>query len=200
MDIDRRDEARLASLLVAVGSRRDADAYDRLFGHYAPRVKGFLIRTGLGEGAAEDCMQDVMVAVWRKAHLFDPARAGASTWIFSVARNRKIDLQRRARRPEPEDLPWGPEPDLDQADAIAMQEDTRRLADAIAQLPPAQRDLIERAFYGEMSHGEIAADTGLPLGTIKSRLRLAMDRLRRAMETDPTGATSLSRGEALDGS
>ncbi len=150
----------------------------------------FLLRTGLTEGAAEDCMQDVMVAMWRKAHLYDPGRAHVATWLFTIARNRKIDLIRRIRRPEPEDLPWGPEPDPAQADVMAMQEDSRRLADAVAQLPPAQRELIEHAFYGELTHSEIAATTGLPLGTIKSRIRLAIDRLRYAMESEIAHATS----------
>lgn len=196
MTMDLGDEARWASLLVAVGSQRDRDAFEMVFRHYGPRIKAFMMRSGLSNGAAEDVMQDVMVAVWRKAHLFDPTRAGASAWVFSVARNRRIDVVRRTRRPEPEELPWGPEPDVAQADALAMQEDSRRLADAIAQLPPKQRDLVERAFFGEMSHSEIAATTGLPLGTIKSRLRLAMDRLRHAMDAPPSDASSTERGRA----
>jgi RNA polymerase sigma-70 factor (ECF subfamily) len=147
-------------------------------------VKAFLIQTGMTPGAAEDCMQDVMVTVWRKAHLYDPARATAATWVFTIARNRKIDLIRKSRRPEPEDLPWGPEPEPEQAEALALREDSRRLAEAVAQLPPKQRELIERAFYGELSHSEIALETGLPLGTIKSRIRLAIDRLRHALDTD----------------
>ena len=184
MGIDTWDESEWARRLLAVGRHRDRDAFEELFTHFAPRVKSFLMRTGLSDGQAEDCMQDAMVSVWRKAHLFDPARAGASTWVFSIARNRKIDLIRAARRPEPEDLPWGPEPERDQADALSLKDDSRRLADAIAQLPPPQRDLIEHAFFGEMTHAEIVAVTGLPLGTIKSRIRLGIDRLRRAMETD----------------
>lgn len=126
-------------------------------------------------------MQDVMATLWHKAHMYDPARASVATWIFTIARNRKIDLLRRYARPEPEDLPWGPESAPDQADVIALQEDSTRLADAIRQLPEKQRSLIERAYFGDLTHSEIAAETGLPLGTIKSRIRLALDRLRHAM-------------------
>lgn len=177
------DDAHWAAQLVAVGQRQDKIAFAALFRHFGPRIKAFLMRTGLADAAAEDCMQDVMVTLWRKAHLYDPHRASAATWIFTIARNRKIDIIRKTRRPEPEDLPWGPEPEPEQADALAFAEDSRRLAEAVAQLPDKQRQLVERAFYGDLSHSEIADQTGLPLGTIKSRIRLAIGRLRKAMET-----------------
>lgn len=97
------------ALLFAVRDRRDEAAFAALFAHFAPRVKGFLMRAGASETVAEDCAQDVMATVWNKAHQFDPTRASVSTWIFTIARNRRIDTIRRARRPEPEELDWGPE-------------------------------------------------------------------------------------------
>ncbi|CTQ49656.1 sigma-70 family RNA polymerase sigma factor [Jannaschia donghaensis] len=177
-----------ATLLLAVGSDRNTDAFEALFRHFAPRVKSYLMRTGLTPAMAEDCMQDVMVTLWRKAHLYDPARAGVSTWLFTIARNRKIDLIRRSTRPEPEDLSWGPEAAPDQADALALSQEADRLAEAIADLPAAQRDMVRRAYFADATHAEIAAATGLPLGTIKSRIRLAIDRLRHAMQSDGSGA------------
>jgi len=123
-----------------------------------------------------------MVTLWHKAHLFDPGRASVATWIFTIARNRRIDALRRAKRPEPEDLPWGPEPEPDQADALALQQESEHLGEALAALPEKQRVLIEKAYFGDLTHSEIAAETGLPLGTIKSRIRLALDRLRHAMK------------------
>ncbi|WP_179378485.1 sigma-70 family RNA polymerase sigma factor [Jannaschia marina] len=193
------DSKRWARLLVAVGRERDTAAFEALFRQYAPRVKAYLMRTGLNASLAEDCMQDVMVTLWRKAHLYDPTRAGVSTWLFTIARNRKIDLIRRAGRPEPEDLPWGPEPEPDQADVLALAQETDRLAEAIADLPEKQKDLVERAYFGEATHSEIAAATGLPLGTIKSRIRLAIERLRRSLQADASGASvGVSRTEAND--
>jgi len=124
---------------------RDTAAFAELFGHFAPRIKAFLIKSGAEAGMAEDCAQDVMVTVWRKAHLFDPTRASVATWIFTIARNRRIDLLRKERRPEPEDLTWGPAPEPDQADALAMQQESAQLAEAIAALPEKQRRLIEQA-------------------------------------------------------
>jgi RNA polymerase sigma factor (sigma-70 family) len=162
---------------------RDSDeaAFALLFGHFAPRVKGFLMKSGSPAALAEDCAQDVMATVWNKAHLFDPTRASVATWIFTIARNRRIDLLRKARRPEPEDLPWGPEPEMEQGDAMALQQESELLGKALKTLPQAQRELIEKAYFGDLSHGEIATLTGLPLGTIKSRIRLALDKLRQAM-------------------
>lgn len=175
------EAAHHAALMDRIAREADEAAFAALFAHFAPRVKGFLMKSGATAASAEDCAQDVMATVWRKAAMFDPARASVATWIFTIARNRRIDLLRREARPEPEDLTWGPEAEADPADALEMQQDTARLGDAIALLPPNQRELIERAYYGDLSHSEIASITGLPLGTIKSRIRLALEKLRQTM-------------------
>lgn len=166
----------------AVRDARDEAAFAQLFGHFAPRVKAFLMRSGADATLAEECAQETMTALWHKAHLFDPTRASVATWIFTIARNRRIDALRKQKRPEPEDLAWGPEPEPDQADAIALQQESKQLGTALAALPEKQRVLIEKAYFGDLSHSEIAAETGLPLGTIKSRIRLALDRLRHEMK------------------
>ena len=175
-------ESHWPALMARIRCSADPEAFAEIFHHFAPRVKGFLIRSGSDETTAEECTQEVMAIVWQKAAMFDPARASLATWIFTIARNRRIDHARRARRPEPEDLAWGPEPEPDQAEAMALQQECNALGDAMRRLPDKQRVLIERAFFGEMSHSEIAEVTGLPLGTIKSRIRLALDRLRREMQ------------------
>lgn len=190
--ISGRAEARLtadphetdwSATMLKVRDTRDQAAFAAIFRHFGPRVKAFLIRSGADGALAEECMQDVMATIWTKAGQFDPERASLATWVFAIARNRRIDSVRRSRRPEPQDLPWGPEHEPDQAEALALQQETERLGRAMAQLPPAQRDLVERAYYGDLSHSEIAAATGLPLGTIKSRIRLALDRLRHELKT-----------------
>ena len=168
--------------VVAIRDRQDTDAFAELFAHFAPRVKSFLMKSGTSPDMAEECAQDVMATLWRKAAMFDPAKASVSTWIFTIARNRRIDILRKERRPEPEDLPWGPEAEPDQSDALALQQETQKLGAALAELPEKQRMLIEKAYFGELSHSEIAEQTGLPLGTIKSRIRLALERLRHVMK------------------
>ncbi|WP_394340289.1 MULTISPECIES: sigma-70 family RNA polymerase sigma factor [Meridianimarinicoccus] len=168
--------------MARIRADRDETAFVTLFQYFAPRVKGFLMKSGASNTMAEECAQDVMATVWQKAHLFDPTRASVATWIFTIARNRKIDMLRRQRRPEPDDLAWGPEDEPDQADILVLQQESERLAEALKALPEKQRVLVERAYFGDLSHGEIAAETGLPLGTIKSRIRLALERLRHEMK------------------
>ncbi|WP_246107506.1 sigma-70 family RNA polymerase sigma factor [Puniceibacterium confluentis] len=168
--------------MIRVREQRDQAAFADLFQHFAPRVKGFLMRSGLAADLAEECAQEALATVWHKAHLFDPARASVATWVFTIARNKKIDALRRQKRPEPEDLFWGPEAAPEPADVLALQQDSDTLVTALTALPAKQRELIEKAYFGDLSHGEIAAQTGLPLGTIKSRIRLALERLRHSMK------------------
>ena len=170
-----------SDLMIKVRDDRDRAAFGALFSHFAPRVKYFLMKAGSTATVAEDCAQDVMATVWAKAAQFDPGRASVATWIFTIARNRRIDVARRERRPEPEELDWMGEDEPDQADVYAAAEETKTLVAALAELPAKQRALIQRAYYGDLSHSEIAAETGLPLGTIKSRIRLALDKLRARM-------------------
>ncbi len=168
--------------VTAIRDNEDREAFAELFAHFAPRVKSFLMKSGTSPDMAEECAQDVMATLWRKAAMFDPAKASVSTWIFTIARNRRIDILRKERRPEPEELPWGPEAEPNQEDALALQQETSKLGAALAELPEKQRMLIEKAYFGDLSHSEIAEQTGLPLGTIKSRIRLALERLRHVMK------------------
>ncbi|QMU60113.1 MAG: sigma-70 family RNA polymerase sigma factor [Boseongicola sp.] len=171
-----------AALVRRIHLDQDKAAFAALFRHFVPRVKAFLMKSGAGEAMADECTQEVLATLWQKAHLFDPSRASVPTWVYTIARNKKIDALRKQRRPEPEDLPWGPESEPDQADTIILQQETDKLTKAIKELPDKQRLLIERAYFGDLSHSEIAEETGLPLGTIKSRIRLALERLRHTMK------------------
>ena len=168
--------------MARIRQSQDNAAFAAIYRHFGPRVKAFLMRSGADAGLAEECMQDVMATVWTKSHMFDPSRASLATWVFTIARNKKIDVLRKQRRPEPEDLAWGPDHEPDQEDVMSFQQESAQLSKAVAELPEKQRVLIERAFFADLSHSEIAAETGLPLGTIKSRIRLALERLRRSMQ------------------
>lgn len=168
--------------MLAVRDARDKAAFARLFAHFAPRLKAFVMKGGLGSGQAEEVVQDVMLTLWNKAHMFDPGRAQVSAWVYQIARNRQIDMQRRENRPVPEELAETPDPDPDASAALALEQETDRLRRALASLRPEQRDMIQKAYLGELTHQEIQAQTGLPLGTIKSRIRLGLERLRHELK------------------
>lgn len=174
----------LESLLVAVGRERDKQAFGVLFGHFAPRLKTYLRRLGCDSGAAEELVQEVMLLVWRRAETYDPRHASADTWVFTIARNKRIDVLRREQRPEidPDDPALVPEPDESADSRIEAKESSGRLRAALKDLPPEQAELLRMAYFEDKPHSVISAENGIPLGTVKSRLRLAMDRLRRSMK------------------
>lgn len=181
--VDAAETERLNALLVSVGRDRDRQAFVALFHHFAPRLKSYLQRLGVDAGGADEIVQEVMVSVWRRADSYDPALSAAGTWIYTIARNRRIDVLRRERRPEidPDDPALVPDP-VDPADrAVELEQDSERLHRAIRTLPPEQADLLKMAFFEDKPHSVIAAERNLPLGTVKSRLRLALARLRKAM-------------------
>jgi RNA polymerase sigma-70 factor (ECF subfamily) len=179
-----------AGLIEAVATRQDRAAFTRVFAYYGPRVKAYLLRLGLESAQAEEVAQEVMVAVWRKAPSFDRAQASAATWIFRIARNRRIDLFRRDQRAQLDanDPAFHPAAEATPAEVAEAAERENQVRRAMAELPPDQRDLVRRAFYEDQSHSEIAADTGVPLGTVKSRLRLAFAKLRLRLADVGEGA------------
>nr|WP_223677840.1 sigma-70 family RNA polymerase sigma factor [Azospirillum agricola] len=173
----------LEDLLVAVGREQDRLAFGALFGHFAPRLKTYLRRLGCESGAAEELVQEVMLLVWRRAETYDPAQASASTWVFTIARNKRVDSLRREQRPEidPSDPALVPEPDEPADRRVEARQSNDRLRAALKDLPPEQAELLRMAYFEDKPHSVISAEHGIPLGTVKSRLRLAMDRLRKAL-------------------
>lgn len=174
------DRERFADLLGAVAERKDRSAFSEIFSYYAPRVKSYLMRLGAEAALAEEITQDAMVTVWRKADLFDRKQASVSTWIFRIARNRRIDLFRRTRNAqldpdEPMVLPAASEAPEARVEAMDVE---RQVRGAMKDLPQEQLDMLQLAFYEGLSHREIAERLNLPLGTVKSRIRLAFLKLK----------------------
>jgi RNA polymerase sigma-70 factor (ECF subfamily) len=177
------DAARWPSLIEAVAARRDREAFATLFEYFAPRIKTFMRRAGASEQSADELAQEALLAVWSKAKLFDPASVGATAWIFTSARNLRIDALRREKRTrtdsaveiDPEfHVDDGPQPDA----SLASSQLESRVRSALAALSEDQLRVVELSFFEEKAHAEIAQALRIPLGTVKSRLRLAMNRLR----------------------
>jgi len=169
---------------VALG--RDRAAFGRIFAFYGPRVKAYLRRLGAGDAAAEDLTQEVMLSVWKRAHQYDRGRAALSTWIYTIARNKRIDALRRDRRPDfdPDDPALVVAGDgAPRGDRHAEAEQVRReVMRAVERLPQEQAQLLRIFYFEEKPHSVIAEELGLPLGTVKSRLRLALSKLRVLMD------------------
>lgn len=173
-----------AQWVEAIALRQDRQAFIALFEHFAPRLKGFLISGGAGLEQVDEIVQEVMLVVWRRAGSYRPDRAAVSTWIFTIARNRRIDRIRRTRRPalDPEDASLRPAQDPAPDDASAQRRRADRLRAAMETLPEEQAAVIRRAWLEGIPQAQVAAELGLPVGTVKSRLRLAMSRLRSVLE------------------
>ena len=178
-----------AEKIRAIAAGRDREAFAEIFNHFAPRVKSFVRKAGASDAQAEEIAQEAMLSVWRKATLFDPTVSGAATWIFTIARNLRIDAIRRERRGgairvdqveaeyETDDAPL--------ADArIAAAQSDERVRKALETLPGEQLTVIRMSFFEEHPHSEIARVLRIPLGTVKSRVRLAMKRLRALLESE----------------
>jgi RNA polymerase sigma factor (sigma-70 family) len=171
------------ALLQAVAERGDHLAFAKLFDCFAPRIGAYLRRLGAEQALAEDLTQDVMLALWQRAGLYDPTRAAASTWIFAIARHRFMDVVR--------DRPGKIEADV-HLTRLPADDDTerrfyltqleRQLRRALASLPQEQNQLIEQGYFRDKSQSALAHEFDLPLGTVKSRQRLALDRLRRHLD------------------
>ncbi len=176
-------------LIEAVALHRDREAFAQLFNHFAPRLKAWLIKSGASASAAEDFAQDTLLTVWRKADLFDARKARAATWIFTIARNRRLDLLRREARPLPS-------PEIDLADLavdrpddiLSASQEAERVRQALTHLNPDQVEVLKLAFFAESPHSEIAQSLNLPLGTVKSRIRTAMMKLRLILEPNEEAA------------
>jgi len=170
-----------------VAETQDKAAFEEIFDYFAPRLKAYLLRLGAQSGQAEELVQEVMITLWRKASLFDPSKSSLSTWLFRVARNRHIDSLRRDKRGElDEDDPYlQPQGEVEAGEQIDSETRDRRVRECLNALPEEQLHLVQLAFFKGLSHSEIAEQANLPLGTVKSRIRLAFSRLRRGLESDP---------------
>ena len=174
-------KADFRALLKAVGDKKDKDAFVQIFEYFAPRIKSFLMKSGASPEQADELAQETMLTIWNKAKSYKPEAAAPSTWIFTIARNKRIDSLRKVKHyivddADPlliEDETPGPRHDT------LQNEEADIMAEALKKLPEEQAELIKKSFFEDKSHVEIAKETGIPLGTVKSRIRLALQRLEK---------------------
>lgn len=167
----------------SAGAGKERAAFAELFRHFAPRLRAVGMRGGATPEAAEELAQETMIAVWRKAALYDRRQASGSTWIFTIMRNKRIDLFRAERRPEiaPEELAAELPGSTDVEAEAATNEAVAELRRRVAALPPDQATVLRKAYIEDKTHDVIARELSIPLGTVKSRIRLAIERLRTTM-------------------
>jgi len=175
----------MKGLIQGIADNRDRTCFAKLFDTFAPRLKSFMIRKGASPELAEDLVQETMISVWRKAGLYDPAKGSALTWIFTIARNLRIDrIRKESSMPLSELGDYdAPSDDLGSDDRLAQRQEQQQVAMALADIPVEQKQVIMLAFVEDISQSEIAERLKLPLGTVKSRMRLAYARLRKSLET-----------------
>lgn len=178
------DNSRVDADLVRRVASGDADALRLLYERYSRLVYSYAHRVTGDQTLSDETTQDTFLTLWRRAATFDPTRAKLSTWLFVVARNRAIELGRqKSRRPELRDdlEPLGSAPDT--SDLVASTDASQRVAEAMAELPEEQFEVVRLSYFDGLSHAEIAEVIGIPLGTVKGRMRLALERLRDLVET-----------------
>lgn len=173
----------MSELLARIGRTHAVEDFEVLFRHFAPRVKAYMARTG-SAAAAEELMQETMVAVWNKSALYDAGKGAASTWIFAIARNLRIDAYRREKHPEfdQNDPAFQPESEPTADRRIEGEQSARLVRAALVDLPPDQAEVLRLAFFEDNSQSAIATALDVPLGTVKSRMRLAFAKLRGVLD------------------
>ncbi len=168
----------LEELLLSIAKNQDREAFVALFEATSSRLKAFAMQCGATSNDAEELLQECMLTVWRKAHTFNPKTGTAITWLYTIIRNKRIDFARKGRYDAvlSDDL-WNEESGTDLENDVASDLEAKVARTLLESLPDEQRQVVYKVYFEGKSHSEIAADLDLPLGTIKSRLRLAMKKL-----------------------
>ena len=176
--------------LAKVAESQDISSFKKIFDYFSPRLKSFLMRSGADEAIAEEIIQETMTIIWTKADYYDSKVASPSTWIYTIARNKKIDILRKSRKAILEDIDTAILPPIESKADENIEHDQKfeMIAQYLDDLPEDQLNLLKMNFFEEKSHGEISEITKIPLGTVKSRIRLALEKIRGKLEQDGTMA------------
>ena len=176
--------------ILSIAESQDIGSFKKIFEYFSPRLKSFLMKSGAEENIAEEIIQETMTIIWTKADYYDPKVASPSTWIYTIARNKKIDILRKSRKAILEDIETAVLPAIEPKTEENIEHDQKfdMIAQHLDALPKDQLDLLKMNFFEEKSHGEISELTGIPLGTVKSRIRLALEKIRGKLDKNGTMA------------
>ena len=176
--------------ILNIAESQDISSFKKIFEYFSPRLKSFLMKSGAEENIAEEIIQETMTIIWTKADYYDPKVASPSTWIYTIARNKKIDILRKSRKAILEDIETAVLPAVEPKTEENIEHDQKfdMIAQHLDALPKDQLDLLKMNFFEEKSHGEISELTGIPLGTVKSRIRLALEKIRGKLDKNGTMA------------
>lgn len=187
MDTQQQTEVaqEMKQLLIRVATHRDKQAFNKLFAHFAPKIRAFGVQRLGQQGLALDLLQETMTTVWTKAHLFNAHKGAVSTWIFTIMRNQCFDMLRKVQHNREDafgDDIWPLFEDSGSGDGLADHSFTRQLKHQLDKLPPLQRQIVQGVYLQELSQQELAEKLNIPIGTVKSRLRLGLEKLRAHLE------------------
>ena len=178
------DENDLGTYLKEIGENQDRIAFSNIFKYFAPRLKSFFVKLGCSETQAEEIIQEVMIAVWTKSSTYDRSKSSVSTWIYTIAKNKRIDKIRKEKKHssvESDECLEIPVPSKQEEQMLTI-EVTKKIHHSLKFLPKEQADLLRLSYFYEMTHSDIAKDLSLPLGTVKSRIRLALSKMKNLVE------------------
>jgi len=185
--------------ILNIAESQDIGSFKKIFEYFSPRLKSFLMKSGAEENIAEEIIQETMTIIWTKADYYDPKVASPSTWIYTIARNKKIDILRKSRKAILEDIETAVLPAIEPKTEENIEHDQKfdMIAQHLDALPKDQLDLLKMNFFEEKSHGEISELTGIPLGTVKSRIRLALEKIRGKLDKNGTMADLKENAESI---
>ena len=185
--------------ILNIAESQDIGSFKKIFEYFSPRLKSFLMKSGAEENIAEEIIQETMTIIWTKADYYDPKVASPSTWIYTIARNKQIDILRKSRKAILEDIETAVLPAIEPKTEENIEHDQKfdMIAQHLDALPKDQLDLLKMNFFEEKSHGEISELTGIPLGTVKSRIRLALEKIRGKLDKNGTMADLKENAESI---
>ncbi len=178
------DETELSTCLNEIALNQDRKAFSNIFKYFAPRLKSFFVKLGCTEMQAEEIIQEVMIAVWTKSHTYNQDKSSVSTWIYTIAKNKRIDKIRKEKKHfvvDSDDSLEIPVPSKQEGEILNMQL-TEKINCSLEKLPKEQSELLKLSYFYEKTHSDIAKELNLPLGTVKSRIRLALSKMKNLAE------------------